>query len=130
MKLTFSKPTINANVLDCALSDAVRHVQSRRFGPAVEMLKTDSSDAFDSILKKLNEKAVNAEDIKRSSELKTLRRLPPCVDTASMLCVDGRLQNAELPEDAKHPLILPRRHTLTKLIILHEHAEAGHAGPS
>ena len=111
-KLTFSKPTIDANVLDCALSDAVRYVQSRRFGAAVKMLKRDSSDAFDSILKKLNDKAVNAVDMRQISELKTLRRLRPCVDTASMLRVDGRLQNADLPVDAKHPLILPGRHAL------------------
>ena len=94
------------------------------------MLKKDSCDAFDSILKRLNDKAVNAEDMRQISELKTLRILRPCVDTASMLHVDGRLQKADLPVDAKHPLILPRRHALTRLIILHQHAEAGHAGPS
>ena len=125
--MTFSKPTIDANVLDCALSNAVRYVQFRRFGAAIEMLKRDSSDAFHSILKKLNDKAVNAVDMRQISELKTLHRLRFCVDTASMLRVDGRLQNVDLPVDAKHPLILPRRHALTSLIILHEHAEAGHA---
>ena len=44
--------------------------------------------------------------------------------------VDGRLENAELPTDAKHLLILPGSHTLTRLIILFEHVNCGHAGPS
>ena len=129
-RIAFTKPVINAKLLECAFLDTVRYVQAQRFGAAVEMLKMDSSDAFDSILKKLNDRADNAEDMWRISELKTLRRLRPCVDADSMLRIDGRLENADLPVDAKHPLILPGRHALTRLIILHEHAEAGHAGPS
>ena len=129
-RIAFTKPVINAKLLECAFLDTVRYVQAQRFGAAVEMLKMDSSDAFDSILKKLNDRADNAEDMRRISELKTLRRLRPCVDADSMLRIDGRLENADLPVDAKHPLILPGRHALTRLIILHEHAEAGHAGPS
>ena len=54
----------------------------------------------------------------------------PCVDFDFLLRVDGRLENTELPVEAKHPLILPSRQALTRLIILHDHAEAGHAGPS
>ena len=82
------------------------------------------------ILKRLNEKAVSAEDLRRITELKTLRRLRPCVDSDSLLRIDGRLKNAELPVEAKHPLILPSRHALTRLIILFEHVEAGHAWPA
>ena len=47
-----------------------------------------------------------------------------------MFRVEGRLENAELPIDIKHPLILPGRHALTRLIVLHEHSDSGHAGPS
>ena len=68
--------------------------------------------------------------MRRVSELKTLRRLRPCVDANSMLRFDGRLKNADLPVDAEHPLILPSRHALTRLIMLHEHVGAGHARPS
>ena len=47
-----------------------------------------------------------------------------------MLRVEGRLENTELPIDTKHPFILPSRHALTRLIILNEHSQAGHAGPA
>ena len=39
------------------------------------------------------------------------------------------LENADLSTDTKHPLILPGRHPLTRLIIVDEHAKDGHAGP-
>ena len=114
--------------MEAAFVDIIRYVQSFSFGAAVKLLEEKSSDAFELILKKLNEKAVCAEDFRRIEELKTLRRLRPCVDTDSLLRIDGRLENAELLVEAKHPLILPSRHALTRLIILFEHVEAGHAG--
>ena len=46
-----------------------------------------------------------------------------------MLRVECRLENADLPTDTKHPLIPPSIHILTRLIILDEHAKAGHASP-
>ena len=66
----------------------------------------------------------------RISELKALKNLRPCVDKEKMFRIDGRLENATLAVDAKHPLILPGKHALTRLVVLHEHVQAGHAGPS
>ena len=71
----------------------------------------------------------NLEHVRRVSELKTPRNLRPCVGNDLMLRVDGCLENDDLPTDTKHPLIFPSRHPLTRLIILKEHAKAGHAGP-
>ena len=96
----------------------------------IELLRQRSSDAFVSILKKLTDNAMNSDDLRRISELKSLRDLRPCVDDRQMLRVDGRLENSELPVDSKHPLILPGSHALTRLIVLNEHVLAGHAGPS
>ena len=50
--------------------------------------------------------------------------------TDSTLRVEGRLENAELPLDCKHPIILSGSHASTRLVVLHEHVLAGHAGPS
>ena len=68
--------------------------------------------------------------VRKINELKTLRNLHPCVDTDMMWRVKGRLENAELPIDINHPFILPSRHALTRLIILNENSQAGHAGPA
>ena len=68
--------------------------------------------------------------MRRLAELKSLRNLRPCVDDELILRIDGRLENAEFSVDAKHPMILPNRHPLTRLIVLDKHAESGHAKPS
>ena len=36
--------------------------------------------------------------MRKINELKPLRNLRPCVDTDMMLRVEGRLENAELPD--------------------------------
>ena len=128
--LTFIKPMLNADMLEDALTDIITYVQSRCFGAAVRILKRDSADGFDAILKRINQNANNAADMKRVSELKTLQNVRPCVGTDSIFRVEGRLENAEFPLDCKHPIILPGSHALTHQIVLHEHVLTGHAGPS
>ena len=59
-----------------------------------------------------------------------MRNLRPCIGQDLLLRVDGRLENADLPVDTKHPTILPRRYPLTRLIVLSEHCRSGHAGPA
>ena len=126
----FKKPILNALYLDRALMEAVRYVQFLSFGAAIRLLREDSPDNFDQMLKKLYSNANGADQMRKINELKTLRNLRPCVDTDMMLRVEGRLENAELPIDTKHPFILPSRHALTRLIILNEHSQAGHVGPA
>ena len=121
---------LNAKKLDEAFIDIIRYVQQNRFRAAIDLLKNESPDTFESILKKLSAKTTGTEEMRRLAELKSLRNLRPCVDDELILRIDGRLENAELPVDAKHPIILPNRHTLTRLIVLNKHAESGHAGPS
>jgi len=43
--------------------------------------------------------------------------------------VGGRLSNAPIPYAQKYPIILPSKHPLTRLIIVHEHYKHLHAGP-
>ena len=126
----FCRPPLTADVFEKSFVDVIWYVQNSCFGVVIELLKQKSSDAFVSILKKLTDNAVNSDDLRRISELKSLRDLRPCVDDRQMLRVDGRLENSELPVDSKHPLILPGSHALTRLIVLNEHVLAGHAGPS
>jgi len=45
-----------------------------------------------------------------------------------LLKVLGRIQNAAVPEETKHPIILPARHPFTELKILKEHERCGHQG--
>ncbi len=44
------------------------------------------------------------------------------------MCVGGRLKNAIISENARHPVILPARHHVATLIVRECHAVSGHMG--
>jgi len=56
-----------------------------------------------------------------------LARLKPFEDEG-ILRVGGRLKHSELQYDAKYPMILPGKHQVTRLIVLHYHHLNGHVG--
>ena len=128
-EVAFQKPVLNARWLDKAFVNIVKYVQSQRFGAAVKLLSKESPDEFESI-KRLGSKTNDPESKRRLNELKTLRNLRPSVDLDNCLRIEGRLENADLPLDSKHPLILPGRHPLTGLIVQYQHEQAGHGGPA
>jgi hypothetical protein len=45
-----------------------------------------------------------------------------------LLCVGGRLANAPIPEESKHPLIIPKDSPISKMIARYYHQLAGHSG--
>ena len=119
--VAFQKPVLNAGYLDKAFVNIVKYVQSQRFGAAIELLSKESPDEFESILKRLGSKTNDPDSKCRLNELKTLRNLRPCVDLDNCLRIEGRLENADLPLDSNHPLILPGRHPLIGLIVQYKH---------
>ncbi|XP_065194926.1 uncharacterized protein LOC135826224 [Sycon ciliatum] len=57
-----------------------------------------------------------------------LAKLCPFLDDDGVLRCEGRLQYAEfLPRDAVHPIILPRKHAVTKMLIRFQHEKGKHA---
>ena len=63
--------------------------------------------------------------MKKSS---SLYRLDPFIDGEGLLRVGGRIRNADLPDDVKHPYILPRKSHVTELIVRHYHQQVKHQG--
>jgi len=57
-----------------------------------------------------------------------LLNLSPFIDEQNIIRVGGRLKNAAIGMDAKHPILLPAHHPFTQLIIAHEHQRHLHAG--
>ncbi|XP_054259448.1 uncharacterized protein LOC128984179 [Macrosteles quadrilineatus] len=82
---------------------------------------------------KLVQKEVFTEEInclKRKSFCSTrLQRLSPFIDSFGLLRVGGRLSQTSLPEDARHPIILPKKHHVVNLLIDHYHIYNLHSGP-
>ncbi len=74
------------------------------------------------------------EEIRKLKDGKTLNsnplsRLSPFLDANELLRVGGRLRNLPLPLESKHPLILPRHHRATKVLLEWVHRRSGHVGP-
>ena len=57
-----------------------------------------------------------------------LRSLYPYTDEKGILRVGGRLKQAPIPYQAKHPAILPKKHDIVPLILLHLHQKQNHSG--
>ncbi|EZA59698.1 hypothetical protein X777_16397, partial [Ooceraea biroi] len=58
----------------------------------------------------------------------SLIRLAPFVDAAGLLRVGGRLRNALIDPDTKHPILLPRDSTFTRLLLEDTHRQTLHGG--
>ncbi|XP_049323488.1 uncharacterized protein LOC125783001 [Astyanax mexicanus] len=57
----------------------------------------------------------------------TIHRLNPVLEH-ELLRVGGRLCNAAMPEEIKHPIILSKDQHVSKLILKHIHEQVGHGG--
>ena len=68
---------------------------------------------------------IGGKEVQRQSHLKPLT---PIVDELGVLRVRGRLDRAELCYDAAHPMILPKKHHITQLIVADVHNRCRHAG--
>ena len=80
------------------------------------------TDAFPAEMKAATRKT----EISRTSKIISLN---PRMDETGVLRCDGRLKYAEyLPYDARFPIILPRNHWVTRLIVKHYHEFGNHTG--
>lgn len=56
--------------------------------------------------------------------------LNPILDEHNVLRVGGRLSNAHIPMEMKHPIILPYKHWFTNFVLLQAHTNTLHGGNS
>ncbi|XP_055634052.1 uncharacterized protein LOC129774355 [Toxorhynchites rutilus septentrionalis] len=68
----------------------------------------------------------SGERVAKNSPLKWLN---PFIDRDNILRVGGRLSNAPLTTETKHPLVLSAKHPLSALLASHYHLKLLHAGP-
>ena len=106
----FTNFEISSAELDVARNDLCRYVQAA---------------AFSFLLQHLNGKHVSRE---HKNELNSLKKLTPFVDNNGVTRVGGRIQKSAFDFDVKHPILLPKRHHLVKLIVVHYHEISRHSG--
>lgn len=89
-----------------ALSKCIKIAQSEEFSMEIESLQ-------------------KGKNVKKGSYLKTLN---PYLDARNILRVGGRLRNANISNDQKHPIILGTKNQLSHLIVADAHKRTLHGG--
>lgn len=73
------------------------------------------------------EEIKNAKAGREISKSWTLNKLCP-IYIAGMLRVGGRMENADVNDNKKHPIVLPKKHIVTRLLIREYHEKNLHSG--
>ena len=86
------------------------------------------------VIKQIQAETYNVElrDLKNHNKVShksKLLSLNPYIDHFGILRVGGRIDKAHLSLEERHPIILPPKHTVTRLIIKQEHFRHLHVGP-
>ena len=81
--------------------------------------------SFSFLIDYLNVEPVSKE---HRHELKSLKKLSPFEDDDGLIKVGGRLQRSSFEFDVRHPILLPKRNHLVKLIIRHYRKLSRHSG--
>ncbi|GBL82730.1 hypothetical protein AVEN_209997-1 [Araneus ventricosus] len=111
----------------------IKNLQKMNDKTKTFLLASEFEEAQNVILKYVQVE-VFAEEIQRlkiNKPIKTHSKLPalcPYLDENEILRVGGRLRHAKLHENTKYPVILPKDHMVTDLIIWHYHLKYLHAG--
>lgn len=85
-------------------------------------IRKTQSEAFP--IEYMNLESKNIVQVKSSP----LRSLCPFMDKDKLIRVGGRLQKAELDENVKHPIVLPKEHHFTRLLVADAHNKTLHGG--
>ena len=74
-------------------------------------------------------KGIKAKDLQQNEDLRIIQTLNPFAEDG-LLRVGGRLRNSSLAKKSKYPIILPKRHPVTELVVMRCHEDLGHMGTS
>ena len=100
--------------LQYSIKVITRFVQAHVFVREISVLKTENVGVLSKVLHS-------------SGYLSPLRKLASVL-ADGIIRVGGRMDKAPTSNSSRHPIILPRKHHVTELIIKHYHNLEGHVG--
>ncbi|XP_052567338.1 uncharacterized protein LOC120430428 [Culex pipiens pallens] len=115
------------------LKDLLRMPKEKRFKS--DLLTVAELKEAEFALIRLVQKQVFADEWNKLTKGKPvansspLRWFNPYISDEQLIRVGGRLRHSLESEDTKHPIVLPARHQLTRLLFRHFHEKLLHAGP-
>lgn len=107
------------NIRKCKLTGPI--TQTECDSALFLLLKLCQRETFPLELNSINER----KPLNKQSKILSLS---PFIDDSGILRVGGRLNNSNLDYNQKHPIILPSKHPLTKLLIHQTHIDNLHCG--
>ncbi|XP_018376618.1 PREDICTED: uncharacterized protein LOC108769889 [Trachymyrmex cornetzi] len=101
--------------------------------PSMLISPAEATRALDIISKIVQEQSFPAEyrALRKKDAItapSNISSLNPFMDDSGLIRVGGRLGKSSLQRDARHPVLLPSSHALTRLIIEQQHVRNLHAG--
>ncbi|XP_015926265.2 uncharacterized protein [Parasteatoda tepidariorum] len=100
------KDELTAEEIEDAEKTWIKYVQAEMFSSEINCIKGNRCLNKESSIKDLN----------------------PFIDNEEIIRVGGRLQKASFTFDEKHPVILPRKHKFTELVVWRAHEKLFHSG--
>ena len=98
----------------------IKWIQEEAFEEQLKILKDSNIDEDTRESKKERKKFLRKNDL--------LVQLDPFVDQSGVLRVGGRLKKSDLEENIKHPIILPKKGKISRLVVESCHRRVRHQG--
>lgn len=114
---------VNVDELQEAESEIIRIVQNKAFDDEIALLRHQNPENVTPPTGEVRNQV--RKTVKKSS---SIYQLDPFLGKDGVLRVGGRIRRASIPENIKHPCILPRKGHVTELVICHHHQKVAHQG--
>ena len=89
-------------------------------------IKQAQEECFCKEVKQLTKMPTGHVVSKKTCRESQVKQLSPFMDDFGVLRVGGRLQRSDLSYNAKHPILLPKKHQISRLVIRQVHEDAEH----
>jgi len=106
----------------------ITHQETKRGPLTVEELKTSTLKIYQLVQRQVFSPEIHSLQQKKCCSTR-IQRLAPFIDKDGLIRVGGRLKNASLDYDVKHPVLLPKNHHVVTLLVDHYHLKYLHAPP-
>ncbi|KAK6181756.1 hypothetical protein SNE40_009545 [Patella caerulea] len=103
-----------------AEKEILKILQREHFEKELEIIQSHSGVVED--------RTATRDRNRKIKKYSSLFRLDPFLDKNGLIRVGGRIQRANIPHELKHPVIIPSKSHLTKLLITHYHQKVNHMG--
>ena len=114
--------SVDVGEFKAAEQEIMRHVQKKAFKEEISKLKKITADY----------EALKEDDsrprIQKTKGASPLSRLDPFLDHSNLVRIGGRIKQASVSQDVKHPMVLPGQGHVSKLLARHYHERALHEG--